>query len=100
MGYDVEKLWERYHELMSIAVDEANNRKIKEELEAKMRDLEGKAQITRNRMAVLRKEMVQLEASSKIQVEGTQNLESKIRKCTLKEEVNFVNFKAAATKPW
>lgn len=102
MGYDVNKLWGKFYELRSIAVDGADNRENKGELEAKMRDLQGKTQITKNRMTELRKEMEQLEleAASKMKEEQAQNLESKIRKCTLKEKENFVNFKTAATKPW
>ncbi|KAI3956483.1 hypothetical protein MKX01_016896 [Papaver californicum] len=97
MGYDVKKLWEKFDELRSIAV---GNRENKEEFKAMLRDLEVKAHITQNRSSELRKEMILLKTTSKTQEEETQTLKSKVRKCTLKEQENLVNFKTAATKPW
>lgn len=100
MGYDVKKIWEKFDELRSIAADEIVNRENKEELKSKMKDLEVKAHFTENRLSELRKEMILLEANAKTQETETQNLKSKVRRCTLKEQENLVNFRTAATKPW
>ncbi|KAI3887986.1 hypothetical protein MKX03_002568 [Papaver bracteatum] len=100
MGYDVKKLREKFDELRRIAVDGADNREKKEELEVKMRVLQVKAHVNEDMMTELREEMMELEAKSETQEKETQSLESKLRVCTSKEEDNLVSFKAVATKPY
>lgn len=100
MGYDVKKLWQKFDEMRTIAVDEVGNRKYKEELKEKKKCLDVKADISRERLEKLRKEMMMLEAMLHSQDEQSEEIQSKVRKCTLKEKENLVSFKTAAAKPW
>ncbi|KAI3880887.1 hypothetical protein MKX03_032712 [Papaver bracteatum] len=101
MGYDCNKLWERFDTLRELSLEEEETRVKLEEITSKRRDKEVEATVTHTRISELESELTKLKADLKIQDEEIETLKLMERSYIEEEEEKILQkFRSVATAPW